>query len=463
MPANSPGTQPRAVRRFWHNYFSILEKFAVSPRVRPWYRKHVEAYIHASRERRLADHTPEDIDRYLADKGRQNGVQEWQFRQIADALHLLFCELLSSPWADDYNWARWRAFARALAPDHATLSRQFVRGQLSAPSSSPLIIRFREHVGVHYAAFVATLRVRQMAERTEQTYEHWLARFFAFQHWRPADDLGAEDVAAFLEHLAVQSQVSASTQRIALNALIFFFREVLGREMDLGEGFTRALPRQRIPVVLTQDEMRRLLAGMSGQTRTMAALMYGTGMRLMECVRLRVQDVDFGFRQITVRNGKGNRDRVVPLPARLAAALSAHLEQVRKLHDDDLGAGYGQVFLPPSLLRKFRNADRDWRWQYVFPAMRLSLDPADGMQRRHHVHETGLQRAIRNATRKAGIDKRVTSHTLRHSFATHLLESGRDIRVIQELLGHSDVSTTMIYTHVLQKGGLGVQSPLDVL
>ena len=219
----------------------------------------------------------------------------------------------------------------------------------------------------------------------------------------------------------------------------------------------------RLHVVLTQDEVRDLLNQLSGQTRLMAALMYGTGMRLMECVRLRVQDIDFGFRQITVRDGKGGKDRVVPLPSRLQPLLKHQLDRVRAMHDDDLRAGFGEVLLPRALARKIGKAACDWRWQYVFPSARLSVDPLSNKTRRHHLHESSLQKAVRCAARSAGIDKRVTSHTLRHSFATHLLQSGRDIRVIQDLLGHADLSTTMIYTHVLQKGGLGVQSPLDVL
>ena len=302
-----------------------------------------------------------------------------------------------------------------------------------------------------------------MAARTEKTYEAWLARFFAFHDWRPAAGITDADIAAFLEYLALDRRVAAATQRVALNALVFFFREVLGRKLDDAVAFTRAPPKRRIPVVLTQPEVRRLLAAMSGQSRLMAAVMYGTGMRLMECVRLRVQDVDFGYRQITVRAGKGGKDRVVPLPEKLLGSLQKHLRGVRAMHDDDLRAGFGEVYLPPALARKLGGAARDWRWQYAFPAARLSVDPASGRTRRHHVHETGLQKAIRKAAVDASIEKRVTSHTLRHSFATHLLQSGKDIRVIQDLLGHSDLATTMIYTHVIQKGGLGVQSPFDAL
>lgn len=463
MTGNPSRAQSRAVQRFWHNYFSVLEKSSVPARVRPWYRKHVERYIQAHPGRRLGDQLPHDIDDYLAAKGRLPQLREWQFRQIVDALRLLFRDLLAVTWAQDYDWLRWRAFARTLESDHVTLARDAGPGRLASPSSNPVITRFREYAGADYEAFVATLRVRGMSGRTEQTYEHWLARYCAFHQWRAIAELGAAEVAAFLEHLAVQRQVASGTQRVALNALVFLYREVLGRELELDDGFTRAPAKHRIPVVLTPEEVRRLLAQLGGCRRLMTALMYGTGMRVMECVRLRVQDIDFGFSQITVRSGKGDKDRVVPLPTKLVPELQAHLAETRQLHDSDLREGLGEAWLPPALARKYAGAARDWRWQYAFPSARLSVDYASGMMRRHHIHQTGLQKAVREAAHAAGIDKRVTSHTLRHSFATHLLQNGKDIRVIQELLGHADLATTMIYTHVLQKGGLGVESPLDVL
>ena len=463
MSGNPSDASSRAVQRFWHNYLTVLEKSSVPMRTGPWYRKHVEGYIGAHPGHRLTDHLPHDVDEYLAAKGRVAHLQEWRFRQIVDALRLLFCELIAAPWADGYDWVQWRAFARTLEPDHETLARNAADGRFAAPSNNTMITRFRAYAGDDYAAFVTTLRVRHMATRTEKTYEHWLARFCAFHHWRPLVELGADDVAAFLEHLAVKRRVASATQRIALNALVFMFREVLGRDLHLDGSFTRAAAKRHIPVVLSHDEVRRLLGRLRGRMRLMASLMYGTGMRVMECVRLRVQDIDFGFSQITVRSGKGGKDRVVPLPDKLVTELQDHLAEVRRLHDGDLRDGFGEVHLPSALARKYAAAARDWRWQYAFPSPRLAGDYTTGVMRRHHIHQTGLQRAIREAARAAGIDKRVTSHTLRHSFATHLLESGRDIRVIQELLGHADVATTMIYTHVLHKGGLGVQSPLDSL
>jgi integron integrase len=302
-----------------------------------------------------------------------------------------------------------------------------------------------------------------MAVKTEKTYEHWIARFLAFCDWRDIDSLRLTDIQHYLEHLAVSRKVSASTQKTALNSLIFLFREVLGHDVQSILTFTRAATRQRIPTVLSQDEVRRLLDEMSGRAKLMASLMYGTGMRVMECTRLRVQDIDFDYRQITVREAKGMKQRVVPLPEKLISLLDAHLRQVKEIHDGDLTAGFGEVLLPAGLARKIGAAAKTFTWQYVFPATRLALDYRTGTTRRHHIHETSLQKAIRSAARTANINKRVSSHTLRHSFATHLLESGKDIRLIQELLGHADVSTTMIYTHVVKKGGLAVPSPFDAL
>ncbi|WP_078118457.1 integron integrase [Thiosocius teredinicola] len=463
MSSSQGDTTSRAIELFWHNYFSVLERSRVSVDVRPYYRKHIERYINAHRGLKLADHLPAQVNRYLTERGRDTYLKEWQFRQIVDALRLLFCGLVSPDWAASFDWLAWKVYARTLAADHVTLSRDARPGELAAPTHNVLVTRLRKHLADHHAAFVTTLRVRHMAERTEQTYEHWLARFFAFLDWPPVERVETRDITRFLEHLAVHRRVAAATQHIAMNALVFLFREVLGKDLEFGGSFSRAAAKRKIPVVLTQDEVRILLQQLDGRTLLMASLMYGTGMRVMECVRLRVQDIDFGYKQITVRRGKGDKDRVVPLPMKLVPQLHEHLADIKLMHDGDLASGFGAAYLPPALARKYGNAVHALAWQYVFPAMRLSVDYASGETRRHHIHESTLQKAIREAARRAGIDKRVTSHTLRHSFATHLLQSGKDIRVIQELLGHADLATTMIYTHVLKKGGLGVESPLDAL
>jgi integron integrase len=305
------------------------------------------------------------------------------------------------------------------------------------------------------------IRRRHYSRRTEEAYVHWTRRFIYFSGKRHPSQLGEPEVTAFLNHLATERNVAASTQNQALSALLFLYREALGEELDWLDGLVRAKRPQRMPVVLTRGEVERLLAALEGTNWLMASLLYGTGMRLMECLRLRVKDLDFEYRQILVRDGKGQKDRVTMFPERLLTPLRNHLEKVHQLHQLDLREGYGEVHLPYALARKYPRAGYDWGWQYVFPSRNRSVDPEDGVVRRHHLDESVLQRAVKHAAHLAGISKPAHCHLLRHSFATHLLEAGYDIRTVQELLGHSDVSTTMIYTHVLNKGGRGVQSPLD--
>lgn len=306
-------------------------------------------------------------------------------------------------------------------------------------------------------------RVRRLglAIRTEEIYAAWVRRFILFHAKRHPKEMGALEVEAFLTHLSVRGNVSASTQNQALSALLFLYREVLGQELPWMDDIRRAKRSERLPIVLSREEVAAVLDRMNGVTWLMASLLYGAGLRLMECLRLRVQDIDFVRKEIMVRHGKGGKDRRTVLPAASVEALQAQLSQALRIHEKDLAAGFGAVWLPNALARKYPNAEREWCWQYVFPSTLRSMDPRSGIERRHHLDEGVLQRAVKLAVRHAGIHKRATCHTLRHSFATHLLESGSDIRTIQELLGHSDVSTTMIYTHVLNRGGAGVVSPLD--
>jgi integron integrase len=305
------------------------------------------------------------------------------------------------------------------------------------------------------------LRVKHYSIRTESSYLGWIKRYILFHGKRHPKSMGAAEVEAFLTHLAVEGKVSASTQNQAKSALLFLYREVLQQELDWLKNVTQAKLPQRLPVVLTAAEVQAVLARLKGSHRLIGALLYGAGLRLMESLRLRVQDVEFARREILVRDGKGAKDRVTMLPETVIDALRRHLAKVRALHAEDVATGGGAVYLPFALARKYPNAAREWGWQYVFPSAKLSVDPRDGATRRHHIDEKGFQRAIKQAVRDAGIIKPATPHTLRHSFATHLLMSGYDIRTVQELLGHSDVSTTMIYTHVLNRGGRGVASPLD--
>ena len=306
----------------------------------------------------------------------------------------------------------------------------------------------------------AAIRVRHYSIRTEHSYVHWIVRFIRFHGMRHPRDLDEVHVVRFLTHLAVEKQVAAGTQNQALNALSFVYRHVLDRPLGGLHGIVRARLPERLPTVLTTDEVTSLLKCIDDTYWLPACLMYGSGLRLMEVVRLRVKDVDFEHRALVVRSGKGRKDRVVTLPDELIVPIRRHLQSVRLLHERDLAAGCGEVALPHALARKYPDAGCQWTWQYVFPARRRSTDPRSGVERRHHVDESAIQRAVKQAVRRAGIDKPASCHTLRHSFATHLLERGMDIRTVQEQLGHSDIRTTQIYTHVLNRGGNAVLSPL---
>jgi len=307
------------------------------------------------------------------------------------------------------------------------------------------------------------IRLKHYSIRTEQAYTDWIKRFILHFGKKHPRDMGAAEVEQFLTHLAVNGKVSASTQNQAKCALLFLYKEVLVIELPWLDNVEQAKVPKRLPVVLNRDEVQAILSRLTGTQWLIASLLYGTGMRIMECLRLRVQDVDIKRNEILIRNGKGSKDRVTMLPQSLVAPLQAHLLKVRELHENDLTQGFGAVFMPFALERKYPAAAKEWIWQYVFPAAKLSTDPRTNIVRRHHVLEQSIQRAVKQAVRDAGLTKAATPHTFRHSFATHLLEGGYDIRTVQELLGHSDVSTTMIYTHVLNKGGKGVLSPLDQL
>jgi integron integrase len=310
------------------------------------------------------------------------------------------------------------------------------------------------------------LRVKHYSLRTEEAYVLWVRRYLQFHRdaagaWKHPSEMGATEVGAFLSHLATGKHVAAATQNQALNALVFLYESVLNIELGEFVDVARANRPNRMPVVLSRPEVARLLEALDGTWRLMGQTLYGTGMRLMELLRLRVKDVDFERNQIVVRSGKGDKDRVTMLPDKLKPELERHLARVRLLHGQDLRAGFGEVYMPEGLARKYPNASQEWGWQWVFPARSLSRDPRSGKMRRHHVQETGLQRAVKAGLKLSGITKPASCHTLRHSFATHLLEGGYDIRTVQDLLGHKDVTTTQIYTHVMQKPGLGVRSPLD--
>lgn len=305
------------------------------------------------------------------------------------------------------------------------------------------------------------IRLRNYSIRTERVYAEWIKRFIRFHAYRHPAEMGAAEIEAYLTHLAVKRDVSASTQNQALAALLFLYKEVLKQELPWLDNVVRAKRPQHMPVVLTRDEVQRVLARLSGVPWLVASLLYGAGLRLTEALRLRVKDVEFSRREILVRDGKGQKDRVTVLPGTVIAALQEHLLKVKSLHERDLAEGFGRANLPYALARKYPNAATEWGWQFVFPSVNRSEDPRGAGTFRHHIHEKTIQRHVREAVRQAGVIKPAIPHTLRHCFATHLLEAGQDIRTVQELLGHADVKTTMIYTHVLNRGGLAVLSPLD--
>jgi integron integrase len=294
-----------------------------------------------------------------------------------------------------------------------------------------------------------------------ENLSHGVKRYIFFHDKRHPREMAEQEIRAFISHLAVAGGVTASTQTVALSALLFLYREVLKRELPFISKIERARKPKRLPTVFTREEVKRILANLEGTHWLIVGLLYGSGLRLMECLRLRVKDVDFTYGQLTIRDGKGEQDRITMLPQRLKQPLMSHLQQVRAVHEQDIAAGYGVVFLPYALARKYPNAAKQWGWQYVFPSTHRSVDPRSGVERRHHVADSTVQEAMKKAMRKARIAKHGSCHTLRHSFATHLLEKGYDIRTVQELLGHKDVKTTMIYTHVLNRGGRGVLSPMD--
>jgi integron integrase len=324
-------------------------------------------------------------------------------------------------------------------------------GRFPVPISKPrLLDRVRE-----------AIRRKHYSRRTEETYIHWIKRFIYFTGKRHPADMGAAEVTAFLNHLSAERHVASATQNQALSALLFLYKEALEQTLPWLDGLDRVKRPVRLPVVLSEAEVRALLAQLEGTKWLMASLLYGAGLRLRECLLLRVKDVDFSYRQILVREGKGGKDRVTMLPEAVMQPLYVHLGRVHALHRRDLAEGYGEVWLPDALSRKYPRAGYEWGWQFVFPSKNRSVDPETGVIRRHHVYPDTLHRTVKCAACEAGIYKPVSSHVLRHSFATHLLQAGYDIRTVQELLGHSDVSTTMIYTHVMNKGGRGVKSPLD--
>jgi len=462
------------IARFWEKYLDKTISNRIPESSRRWYVRWVERYIKAHKGIKLCDHSEELLNKYLNDLGGKQWVEDWQLSQARDALRILFCDIVKPEWADQFKWNTPSVFAIDQVTPEMSSGEQGMILAIDADTKLPKLKSMEYADGLlkkvydiwpgSVSRLVLAIRIKHYSIRTEQAYVNWFCRFITFHDFCDPATLPSSAISRFLEHLVVNRKVSSATQSQALNALIFFYRHILNMEnIDVGEFSFSKRPR-RLPVVLTREETSVLLRAIKNPDyQLMANLLYGCGLRLMDCLRLRIQDIDFGYKQILIRNGKGNKDRVVPLPASLSDRLKKQISEVSKTHAADLVAGYGDVYLPDALSRKYPNASRELIWQYVFPAKRISTDPRSGKVRRHHIHQSNLQKQVYKAAKDVGMTKRVTCHTLRHSFATHLLESGYDIRTVQELLGHSDVSTTMIYTHVLNKPGVSVTSPLDAL
>jgi integron integrase len=460
-------SQQEREKRFWTRYALFLQPLGIHKNAIRWYVLHMKNYIGALDGMLLSQQKVTDVTAYIDRIGRHSELPAWQFAQIIDAIRHLLIGFVAKEWETRIAWDVLIANAKELELSHPTVARDYEDAvadlkKVEARSWTP-----REEVQLQYAILFTeltkTIRLLAYSIRTEKAYTDWSLRFLRFCGGKDKEKLSSLDVRLFLEDLAINRKVSVSTQKQALNALAFLFKRVLKRELGDLKEFVKAKRTRHLPVVLTRDEVRSLLPHLQNNHQLMAGLLYGSGLRLMECVRLRILDIDFGYQQITVRNGKGKKDRIVPLPKKYTEGLKQQINKVKQLHQGDIAAGYGTVYLPDALSRKFKNADKDFKWQYVFPATRIAKDPRGTVMRRHHIHETSLQKAVNRAGKASGILKRVNCHVFRHSFATHLLEAGYDIRTVQELLGHSDVSTTMIYTHVLNSPGLNVRSPADLI
>lgn len=436
---------------FWADFEACLLREGLSQERVKWYLGWARRFAPRMQAVPLREHSAEFVARFLQGLSQSPKVQPWQVTQADDALRLFYQKYLRCTWAQD--WVGWSIAEGASAQQGGVVD--------SLLDERPISRQEQDALNAVLERMRAEIRLRQYSRRTEKSYLDWVRRFSAFHQGQDPAALGGAEVKSYLEYLVMRRNVAASTQNQALNALVFLYHQVLQQPMgELGE-FLRAKKPKRLPTVLTREEVERLLAHLQGVAKIMAGLLYGSGLRVMECLRLRVKDVDLERRQVMVREGKGRKDRLTMLPERFLPELRVHLEAVRQIHIRDLDHGYGEVFMEQGLARKYPRAGREWAWQYVFPAGQLAKDPRSEAIRRHHLHESALQKAIKQAARESSITKQVSCHTLRHSFATHLLETGSDIRTVQELLGHSDVSTTMIYTHVLNRPGMVVRSPMD--
>jgi len=444
-------------------FLQRLKALPIKPAALEYYVRWAEAWTKVCGNR-SADSTTAFFDAL----GRSTHLADWQFRQAVDAVYILAHDILALPWADAYDWQGLADQAKSLEPDHRTLGRETiqVRAELPVPPAAPS--RPLQETGVEIDRIVDALRrairLAGLAYATEQTYVHWSTRFtrFCLECLKQTpQDAGIPAITAYLDYLALERNVAPATQKQALNAIAFLTKKVFGIEEFTLDHVIPAHGGRRPPVVMTREEVRSVISHLEDPWKLAAQLMYGSGLRIMECMRLRVKDLDFGQGTITVHDGKGNKHRVVPLPKALEPTLHTYLASAQEKYLQDLAAGAGDVHMPESLLRKYPHATREWPWQYIFPSATLCPHPRTRRIARYHLHQDSMARQFHDAALESAVPKHISPHILRHCFATHLLESGVDIRTVQDLMGHASVETTMIYLHVMKRPGAGAQSPLD--
>jgi len=447
-------------RTYWRKYAEYLLSHNISGRAAEACIRHAQQFAYSLGSMKLRDVDHEILRSYFDELGRSDKIVAWRYRQAVSAIEMLFEMLGLKRVLESFHWDECREAARELGREHPTVARTVSSREIVEHRNEGDVVLTDPDVLRILGRLRDVARVRNLTIRTEQSYSAWAERFARFcKGVLPKDP---QRIAGFLEHLALVEKVAPATQAQALNALVFLYRHIL--QIDPGDfgGYERPRAKRKLPVVLSPSEVDRLLASMPGTSGLMVRIMYGTGMRLMECVRLRVKDIDWENGYIDVVDGKGEKSRRVPLPDAYREELELHLSERKLQHEKDVAAGFGEVFVPDSLRRKSPGLAKSWGWQYVFAATRISTDPRTGRHMRHHINENVPQKAIKKAAIGVGFTKQVSCHTLRHSFATHLLRAGYDIRTVQELLGHADVATTMIYTHVLNRPGVSALSPADL-
>ena len=450
-------------KRFWNNYLAILSEFKIKPVLFTWYVRHCELFIRSNKDRRLKQYSAESLSEYLSRLVNDDQKKAGQRKQAIDALKFLF-KSIHAPLYKEVDWEYWKSSCHDLSREHDTNYRNtfpvHTESGITPKQVSPSLAH---DIANEIERLRIAIRRKNYSIRTEKSYVDWVQRFLRLTSPGELSSLNQQDVVNFLEYLALKRGVAPKTQSLALNALSFYFKNVLLREIGDISRFVRAKPREKLPVVMTREEVALFLNELSGVHWLVVSFLYGAGLRIMEAVRLRVHDIDFGYHQLIVRDTKGKKERVVPLPVKLVEPLKAHLVEVKQLHTEDLKQGYGHVYMPEGLVLKYGKSDHEWVWQYVFPSLKLSVDPKSSVIRRHHINETTIQKRVRLLSRSLTINKRVSCHSFRHSYATHLLEHGMDIRTVQSLMGHADVSTTMIYTHLANFSKGKTSSPLDFL